>query len=426
MRLGGGSFLSMLCGLGVSAAVATAQPANDDCVNATVIGSLPFTDTVDTTTATTEASDPVIDCGDSPASMKIKSVWYRYVAAGPILLEVNTLGSDYDTKVVAHLGTCGALVSTFCNDDIDDRLQPSTESSRMLVTLGAGDEVWIEAVDDFNGGVGDGGTLVFNVLETPIFQTNAHTVDSYRPNVAANTSGDFLVVWIDGDAGVSGRMVDAGGLPQGPTFQVSVGTDAWGYYDGPSVASDGSGGFIVAWESGTQSLARKVDAGGTPIGPEIDLGAVGFTEEPHVAADAAGNFVVAWAQDTGSGVTARRFDAAGTPLGPAFQVATTGARWARIAAAPGGEFVVLWTDTESRRRRLRRLRRRSTATAPHWGPVPGQRQHGGRAGPLRSRRRCFPAANSCRRPTGTTTTWQFDQLCRSPVARRLGRGGTFL
>ena len=35
-----------------------AQPANDDCANATVIAAFPFSDSVDTTTATTEPGKP--------------------------------------------------------------------------------------------------------------------------------------------------------------------------------------------------------------------------------------------------------------------------------------------------------------------------------------------------------------------------------
>lgn len=36
-------------------------PANDDMQNATIVPSLPFTDTIDTTAATTASDDP--DCG---------------------------------------------------------------------------------------------------------------------------------------------------------------------------------------------------------------------------------------------------------------------------------------------------------------------------------------------------------------------------
>jgi len=323
-------------------AVAAGQPANDDCADATLITSLPFADSVDTTGATTEVLDPLVGCTGFPSALE-RSVWYRYVAAAPILLEVSTLGSDYDTVLVAHAGTCGALTPRFCNDEPHDDLVADTETSRMLATLGAGEEVLIEVVD--RNSITPGRSLQLSVVETPVLQANDYPVSSSRPNVAANTNGDFLVAWIDGDVGVSGKLVDAAGLPQGPTFQVSVGTYAWGYYDGPGVTGDGGTGFIVAWtDGGGQSLARKVDGTGTPTGPEIDLGPTGSTEEPHVAADAAGNFVVAWAQDFADGVIARRFDAAGTPLGPVFQVATTAARWARIAAAPGGEFVVVWTD----------------------------------------------------------------------------------
>src|SRR5688572_17674499 len=70
-----------------------------------------------------------------------------------------------------------------------------------------------------------------------------------------------------------------------------------------------------------------------------------------VAAEPSGNFVVVWesaGQDgDNGGVFGQRFSAAGAPLGGEFQVNTytTGRQAsARVSAADGGRFVVVWTS----------------------------------------------------------------------------------
>jgi len=55
---------------------AFAQTANDDFNNATVIISLPFTDTIDTTQATAAPDDPAPSCFGSNTN----SVWYAFTA----------------------------------------------------------------------------------------------------------------------------------------------------------------------------------------------------------------------------------------------------------------------------------------------------------------------------------------------------------
>ena len=54
--------------------VLVAAPGNDDVASATVVGSLPFTDAVDTTDATVEGSEPSYYCGYQVGA----TVWYTY------------------------------------------------------------------------------------------------------------------------------------------------------------------------------------------------------------------------------------------------------------------------------------------------------------------------------------------------------------
>ena len=89
----------------LAAAVAGAQPANDDCANATVIGSLPFTDEVDTSLATTEPGDPSGACTGGA------NVWYVLPAIGSDRnVYVDVFQSDSAFADVSFFpGTCGAF-----------------------------------------------------------------------------------------------------------------------------------------------------------------------------------------------------------------------------------------------------------------------------------------------------------------------------
>src|SRR6185369_353819 len=126
-----------------------------------------------------------------------------------------------------------------------------------------------------------------------------------------------------------------------------------------SVAVDGNGNFVVAWTSDEPSqdgsddaaVVRRVDASGVPLGGDIVANTYTTGPQYHtqVAADGTGNFVVVWnslGQDGASaGVFARRFDAGGLPLGGELQVnaVTTGAQnRPSVAVDAAGEFVIVW------------------------------------------------------------------------------------
>ena len=76
--------------LGATPAFAAAGPPNDKIAGATAIASLPFSDTVDTTKANTDAEElaaaqPCLAIG-APAIEK--AVWYKYVVPANITLHV--------------------------------------------------------------------------------------------------------------------------------------------------------------------------------------------------------------------------------------------------------------------------------------------------------------------------------------------------
>src|SRR5215216_1849447 len=89
--------------------VSAAPPSNDDFASATVVTEpLPFTDTVNTSEATTSSDDP--ECfGNGP------TVWYTFTPTQNMYIQVDTFGSDYDTTLSAYTGSPGNLTQLRCH-----------------------------------------------------------------------------------------------------------------------------------------------------------------------------------------------------------------------------------------------------------------------------------------------------------------------
>ena len=96
--------------IGFPAAAQAATAPNDSFTGATVITSLPFSTTEDTSQATSDPSDPA-NCSNSG------SVWFSFTPSSDMQLEADTFGSNYDTVLSAWTGTQGALNLVACNDD---------------------------------------------------------------------------------------------------------------------------------------------------------------------------------------------------------------------------------------------------------------------------------------------------------------------
>jgi hypothetical protein len=135
---------------GISPAITA---ANDDFDGATVVTSLPFTDAVNTSEATTAADDPEDCVGTGP------TVWYQFTPSENIRIIAYTFGSNYDTGLSAYTGTRGNLVQIACNDDAGGSLQ-----SLVTIDAAAGQTLFF-MVGAFASG--PGGDLVFNVDVPP-------------------------------------------------------------------------------------------------------------------------------------------------------------------------------------------------------------------------------------------------------------------
>jgi hypothetical protein len=193
------------------------------------------------------------------------------------------------------------------------------------------------------------------------FHVNTYTTSHQNsPAIAADTDGDFVVVWgsnfQDGSlGGVFGQRYTSAGTAVGSEFQVNTYTTGTQYF--PVVATDADGDFVVVWMSQGQDgssygiFGQRYTSAGVPVGSEfrVNTYTTGSQVLPAVATDADGDFVVVWdsqAQD-GSfrGVFGQRYTSAGTAVGPEFQVNTYtpgSQQYAAVAIDANGDYIVVW------------------------------------------------------------------------------------
>jgi hypothetical protein len=192
-----------------------AAPGNDTQAGATLIGALPFADTVDTSEATTDAQDAALnaDCG---APVTNGSVWYSYTApAGVDGIVVDVSASNFSAgALIAASDGSGGWYVVACG--------PGATGSYVY----EGGEYAILAFSDTPGVTG--GTLQLTVEQASVPTVDLTVnprgkVDRYGNAVLSGTvrcsGGDFLEIGtslkqpvgrfaVQGDGWVSGPACD--------------------------------------------------------------------------------------------------------------------------------------------------------------------------------------------------------------------------
>lgn len=138
----------------VAPVLAGTAMAQDECSGAANIA-LDTPTPFDTTAATNNAADPAFGCGGgSPAN----DIWFEFTAPASYTATVTTCNTaTYDTRLSVWSGSCGALVSEGCNDDLFGTCSGNT--SQLDVALVAGTQYWVR-VAGFNTATGMGDLLV--------------------------------------------------------------------------------------------------------------------------------------------------------------------------------------------------------------------------------------------------------------------------
>jgi hypothetical protein len=199
-----------------------AVPTNDSIAGATPISALPFTATLDTTQATTDADDASLNaqCG-APATEA--SVWYSYTAPADGAVVIDVSQSSYSAGVIVASGTPGSLSLDTCGP------------RAVVEFVTAGETVYIMAFDDTPGS-GNGGTLQISVDNAPpppnlsvtvdpVGSFNAHTGAATIRGSVTCTGGDFVFLETDLRQNVGRVTITGSGtteLPCDGTYRWSI------------------------------------------------------------------------------------------------------------------------------------------------------------------------------------------------------------
>jgi hypothetical protein len=186
--------------------------------------------------------------------------------------------------------------------------------------------------------------------------------DCRYPDVAMNTNGDIIVVWMQDYSSntVWARFYHSDGEPKTDEFVVS--TVGFSSACRPSIAMDSTGYSIVTWD-GDPKLARQDDIHGRFYDPDgaalgsqfvINTYCEGPQQNPHVSINDEGEFVVVWEtridpEINDLEVFGRIFDSQGNPSGDDIMINsfTEGhQRYPAVAIGPDGRYVTVWQSDE--------------------------------------------------------------------------------
>jgi hypothetical protein len=129
--------------------VVAPAPANDNFANAINITTTSFTDTKDSSGATTQTNDPAPACSQipgAPVTGIANTIWYKVVPSGSGTANIDTIGSSYDTVLSVWSGTSQTALTAVpngCNDDINPGIV--LQSQIQNLTLNAGTTYYIMA-----------------------------------------------------------------------------------------------------------------------------------------------------------------------------------------------------------------------------------------------------------------------------------------
>lgn len=193
-------------------------------------------------------------------------------------------------------------------------------------------------------------------------RVNATTAELQRRPKAAIKAGGLVVVWESANRtrnldslSISGRLLTRRGVPAGAEFRIDAGTspEVWN----PEVAANASGEFLVVWEAGAVDapdvFARLYDRDGAPSGSEFTANptTLGRQRRPAVLATRNGDFLVAWQSYVSGGsvhgINGQLYGSNGARIGSELKL-SVGTGQVQISPAlallPSGNIVVTWMD----------------------------------------------------------------------------------
>jgi hypothetical protein len=226
------------------------EAANDNFANATV-----FTGTTATGWNLAATAEPGETSPFNDAAVPINSVWWQWTAPAGGLVEVDTVGSGFDTNLAVFTGSSvGSLSVVGANDDYFGA------QSQVLFTAVAGTSYHF-AVDGF---LEFTGSIALNMPTSPAAVNNAPVMGSQTFSVNENSPVGTVVGTVaatDADAGQTLTYTITGGNPSGAfaidsaTGQITVANPSALNYESTSILG------LVVQVTDNGSPAQSASAG---------------------------------------------------------------------------------------------------------------------------------------------------------------------
>lgn len=200
-------------GGGTSAAqlfkVVAAAPANDNFANAINITTNPFNDMKDSSGATTETNDPTPACSQSssippPATGRDNTIWYKFTPASNGNLNVDTMGSNYDSVLSLWTGATQATLTAVpngCNDDINPGIVTVSQITGLPLTGGTTYFIMVSsfgAADPNPIAFGGKSVLNFSFTSTADFTLTVSGANSATVNAGSPASYTLAIAAVAG------------------------------------------------------------------------------------------------------------------------------------------------------------------------------------------------------------------------------------
>ena len=246
-------------------------------------------------------------------------------------------------------------------DGADVPVNTTTSNTQQNSTVNMNDTGDFVIAWEGNGGANEGifvrqGSFGGGLMGSDIAVDTAAAAQD--PSVGIADSGNFVVVWDDGNGDVFFQRYNSAGTPQtsgqvDTVFQLNAG--------GAAVDMSGDGRFTVAYRAtglGLGVYARQFDAAGTPLFLPLLVNTTFANDQtnPSVSTDDSGDFIVVWeghgdqaANVDANGVFGQKFASTGTRIGSEFLINQTTANVqdrASVAMLDSNNFVVVWTGSD--------------------------------------------------------------------------------
>ena len=124
--------------------------------------------------------------------------------------------------------------------------------------------------------------------------SNYSASDEINPNVAASSSGKFMVVWQENDGYIFGKIFINDGVKWSGQFQINtiINIDQ----KNPSITALKNNNFVVTWEDSNDVYLQIITPDGNKLSQQLNIASIIFPwpSWPSITSLANGNFIVTY------------------------------------------------------------------------------------------------------------------------------------